>query len=231
MPVPEELAPFCSKLTVTGPILDLQGMPSRAEARRRLGVSEPDRYITYAPRGFPFGAAFGRRVLSGLIGGLQRLQREEPGLRLVLTAVPDPSAIQPPGLPPLTEIIGVEVKGLLPASEVRDILAGADLVVVEGTSTLFQAALARTPVLMVPGPIYETQLEGAWVHAHDAGVVVRSPAEARAARMADKLRDALDPDRASERAARLHQLVGTGGAERAVAAILRTIRARLGSTA
>lgn len=38
------------------------------------------------------------------------------------------------------------------AGGIWDILAGADLVVLEGTSTLFDAAAARTPVLLVPVP-------------------------------------------------------------------------------
>jgi hypothetical protein len=39
MPPPDELSPFLSKLTVTGPILDPEEMPDRAEARRRLGFA------------------------------------------------------------------------------------------------------------------------------------------------------------------------------------------------
>ena len=72
----------------------------------------------------------------------------------------------------LAEIEGVAVRGVLPPEEARDHLAAADLAVVEGTSALFDAAAAGTPLLMVPGPIYETQLEGAWVRQHEAGVVV-----------------------------------------------------------
>ena len=81
------------------------------------------------------------------------------------------------------------------------------------------------------GPIHETLLEGAWAHAHDAVVVVRSSAEARGAQMAHKLRDALDPTRADVAARRVRRLVGTEGADRAVEAILRTIRATGGAGA
>ncbi len=47
MPVLDELEPFRHKLTVTGPILD-DDMPTRANARRRLGLSDAGQYITYA---------------------------------------------------------------------------------------------------------------------------------------------------------------------------------------
>jgi hypothetical protein len=225
MPVPAELDPFSHKLTITGPILDPDEMPTRAAARGRLGLADRERFITYAPRGFPFGREFGRRVLSGLIGAFRRLRREQPDLRLVLTAVPDPAAIQPPGLPPLQQIDGLVLHGVLSPDVVRDHLAAADLVIVEGTSTLFDAAVARTPVLMVPGTIFETQLEGRWVEDREAGVVVWIDDLTRA-RMTASLRDALRPEAAGRRAARLAELVGTGGREKAVETVLTVIADR-----
>jgi hypothetical protein len=222
MPLPEELEVYRHKLTVTGPILDPDELPTRAVARRRLGLTDDERFITYAPRGFPFGREFGRRVLRTLVAGVQRLRREWPELRLVLTAVPDLAAIQPPRLPPLQQIEGLVICGVLPPEQALDYLAAADLVVVEGTSTLFDAAVARTPVLMVPGPIFETQLEGRWVGERDAGVVVEVET-LTPGRMAASLRKALQPEQAARRAARLAELVGTGGRDRAVETVLRVI--------
>ena len=55
-----------------------------------------------------------------------------------------------------------------------------------------------------------------------AGLVMR-PREVTHARMARKLREALEPAAAAARAARLHELVGTGGRATAVEAVLRAI--------
>lgn len=225
MPPPEELALFRAKLTVTGPILDADEMPSRGEARRRLGLAPEHRYVTYAPRGFPFGKRFGRRVLGGLVGAFLALRQERPGLRLLLTAVPNPAAVQPPGLPPLASIDGVDLLGTLSPEAARDYLAAADAVVLEGTSTLFDAAVARTPVVMVPGTIYETWLEGGLVADHDAGIVMR-PEEVTAESMAESLRQALGPA-AAPRADRLRRLIGDDGRDRAVVAIQRVIAERV----
>jgi len=228
MPVPEELERFRDRLTVTGPILDPLEMPSKEEARRHLGLDPEARYIVYAPRGFPFGEWFGRRVLSGVVGGYRRLTPKQPDLRLLLTAVPDRGAIQPPRLPPLDTIDGVTVWGTLAPERSRDSIAAADLVIVEGTTTLFDAATAGTPVLMVPGLIYETFLEGTLVDEYGAGIVMR-PGEVTARSMAVKMRDALDPDRSRQRADRLRALVGEGGRDAAVAAIGRVIDVRVRS--
>lgn len=226
MPLPEELGPFRSKLTVTGPLLDSDEMPSREDARRRLGLAPGVRYVTYAPRGFPFGEWFGRRVLNGVVGGFRRLHRREPDLRLLLTAVPDIVAVQPPRLPPLDRIAGVTIAGTLSPETARDYVAAADVVVLEGTSSLFDAAVARTPVLMVPGPIYETSMEGTWVDAHDAGIVMR-PAEVTHRSVARALTRALDPTTSPARAERLHTLVGDSGRDAAVATVLRIIAERV----
>ena len=226
IPLLEELEPFRHKLTVTGPIVNPEDAPSRADARRRLGLADDDRYITYAPRGFPFGPEFGRQVLAGVVGGFLRLRQERPGLRLVLTAVPDVAAVQPPDLPPLDQIEGVTVEGVLPPEKVWDYLSGADLVVLEGSTTLVEAAIARTPVLMVPGTIYETWLEGMWLWEHDLGVVEWIE-RVTPARMAERMREALAPDAAAARAARLFELIGRNGRDIAVATVLRLIEEKV----
>lgn len=225
MPVPEELSPFREKLTVTGPILDPEEMPTRAAARRLLGLDPACRYVTYAPRGFPFGAWFGRRVLGGVVGGFVRLRRDRPDLRLLLTAIPEPETVQPPRLPPLTGIDGIALWGTVAPETARDVVAAADVVVMEGTSTLFDAAVAGTPIVMVPGPIYETWLEGGWVDEADAGIVMR-PGDVTPTTMARSLRRALDPELAAKRSDRLRTIVGDGGRDLAVATIRRLIAAR-----
>lgn len=227
MPPPEELTPFLAKLTVTGPILDPEEMPDRVEARTRLGLDPDLRYVTYAPRGFPFGEWFGRRVLTGVVGGVLRLRRGQPNLRLLLTAIPDVAAVQPPRLPPLAAIEGVTLRGTVSPETARDYVAAADLVVLEGTSTLFDAAVARTPIVMVPGPIYETWLEGGWIAEADAGIVMR-PGEVTPVTMARAMRRALAPSAVDGRTARLHDLVGENGRDVAVAAIRRVIADKTG---
>ena len=226
MPVPEDLAPFREKLTVSGPILDPDEMPDRTAARRRLGLPEGRRYVLYAPRGFPFGREFGRRVVNGVVGGFLRLRRRHPELRLILTAAPDPGAIRPPGLPPLDRIDGLTVHGVLPSEAARDYLAAADVTVVEGTSALFDAAMARAPVVMVPGPIHETRLEGSLLRERDAGLVL-DVADVTRVTMGRAIRQALEPEGAAVRAARLRELIGTDGRERAVEAVLRVIAERV----
>lgn len=223
MPVPEELSALSPRLTVTGPILDADEMPSREEARAALGFGEEERVITYAPRDFPFGRWFGHRVLNGVVGGYLRARRQLPDLRLVLTAVPSLEAIQPSGLPRLDEIPGVTVKGVVSSAEARDHIVAADLVVVEGTSTLFDAAVAGTPVFMVPGPIYETWLEGTWVNEENAGIVMR-PGDVTRRSVEQVFRRIFeDTTETRARSARLRELVGHGGRDKAVETILQTI--------
>ena len=226
MPVPEELAFLGDRVTVTGPILDAETMPTREAARRDLGFEADERVITYAPRDFPFGNWFGRRMMNGVVGGYLRARRHLPSLRLVLTAVSDPARVQPRHLPRLDAIAGLSTKGIVTTDEERSHIAAADIVVVEGTSTLFDAALARSPVFMVPGPIYETSLEGTWVNESGAGIVMR-PGDVTRRSVERVIRSVFDsPEETRARAARLHELVGSGGIGRAVQAILRVIATR-----
>jgi hypothetical protein len=223
MPVPEELSALGARLTVTGPILDPDEMPDRGVARAALGFADGERVVTYAPRDFPFGRWFGHRVLNGVVGGYLRARRSLPGLRLVLTAVPSVDAIQSSGLPRLDSIPGVTVKGMVSSAEARDHIVAADLVVVEGTSTLFDAAVAGTPVFMVPGPIYETSLEGTWVNEENAGIVMR-PGDVTRRSVEQVFRTVFEQTAETRaRSDRLRELVGRSGRDKAVAAILETI--------
>ncbi|HEY8438582.1 MAG TPA: hypothetical protein VIK65_08215 [Candidatus Limnocylindrales bacterium] len=223
MPVPEELARLGDKLTVTGPILDPDEMPPRNRARSRLGFEDDELVVWYAPRDFPFGRWFGLRVLNGVVGGFLRARAQFPGLRLVLTAVADPSRVQPPRLPRLDSLAGLTINGIVSPEAARDHIAAADLAIVEGTSTLFDAAVAGTPVLMVPGLIYETSLEGTWVHENDAGIVLRPEDVTRVS--VERVYRSVFGDRAAARARadRLRELVGEDGCQKAVDAILGTI--------
>jgi glycosyltransferase involved in cell wall biosynthesis len=219
MPVPAELERFVDKLTVTGPFGEPAPTSARQLARRRLGLGSRQPLITYAPRGFPFGRAFGERVLNAVVGGFLRVRREREDARLTLTGVPDVSAIQPRRLPPLDQIDGLEVKGMIAPDEVAAYVAAADIVVLEGTSTLFEAARAGTPVIMVPGPIYETLAEAAWLEETQAGTVLR-PGEATRRNMAERMTNILDDRPAAVgRSARLSAIVGPGGEAKAVAVI------------
>jgi glycosyltransferase involved in cell wall biosynthesis len=223
MPLPTELERFRDKLTVTGPFSEPGNATARKRARRRLRLAPLQPLVTYAPRGFPFGRAFGERVLNGVVGGYLRLRQHRPDARLVLTGVSDVRAIQPRRLPQLGAIAGVEVKGMIAPDHVADYLTAADVVVLEGTSTLFDAASAGTPVIMVPGPIYETLAEAAWLEEEQAGLAVRSENATRAnmARLMAAIID--DPEAAAARSARLRAIVGSGGQVKAAEAILRVV--------
>jgi UDP:flavonoid glycosyltransferase YjiC (YdhE family) len=140
------------------------------------------------------------------------------------------AAVQPPRLPPLARIEGVTLRGTLSPETARDVVAAADLVVLEGTSTLFDAAVARAPIVMVPGPIYETWLEGGWVADADAGIVMR-PGDVTPVTMARAMRRALASPAAARRATRLRELVGENGRDLAVAAVRRVIAEKAGLAA
>ena len=221
MPVPAELERFREKLTVTGPFGEARHPSARKRARRRFGLDRDEPLLTYAPRGFPFGREFGERVLKAVVGGFIRLRRHRPRARLVLTGVPDVRAIQPRGMRRVEKVDGVEIKGMIAPNDVGEYLAAADIVVLEGTSTLFDAASAGTPVIMVPGPIHETLAEAAWLEEQEAGLVVRSE-DATPTRIARSMREILDePDAAAARSARLREIVGDGGELKAVETVFR----------
>jgi hypothetical protein len=223
MPVPDELELFREKLTVTGPFAGSDEFPSRTVARRRLRLRRRDHLITYAPRGLPFGREFGLRVINAVVGAFIRIRRQHPDVKLVLTGVADVRAIQPSRLPPLTTIDGLEVKAMLPRRQLVTVLAASDVAIVEGTSGLFDAAALETPVIMVPGPIYETTLEGEWVARRDAGLVIGPEELNRRVMYRSMMAVLCDRDSAVQRADRLHAIVGQGGEQSAVATILRVI--------
>ena len=223
MPVPDELERFRAKLTVTGPFVAPDEVPRRDVGRRRLGLHADDRLMWYAPRGFPFGRAFGSRLLNAVVGGFMQLRRRATQTRLALTGVPDVDAIQPRRLPPLPSIDGLDVRTMLPRRELLDYIAAADVAIVEGTSGLFDAAVADVPVIMVPGPIYETTLEADWVASNEAGLVVRPDEVTRSSLRRAMQSILVDRDAATARARRLREIVGGGGERAAVEVILRVV--------
>ncbi len=157
--MPPELGIGGARVIVTGPFLDLGEVPGRAAARVLLGLAAGERRVVYAPRGFPFGQAFGHRVLAAVFAATAALRRSgHPGLGLDLLAVDDPSQLRGvAGLPePLPD--WVRVHGVLAREEALLRMRAADVLVAEGTSTMHEGAALRVPMALVPGPIGETEL-------------------------------------------------------------------------
>lgn len=211
------------RLVVTGPFLDFGEVPGRDAARAALGLEGPgERTVLYAPRGFPFGAAFGHAALAAAVGAVGSLRAAHPGLRLHLTAVSDPAALRGiPGVPdPLPD--WVSVHGMLPAEEALLRLAAADAVVGEGTSTMHEAAALGTPILLRPGPIEETRRLADALGREGAGHAAAGDAAAFARGLSAILDDSAG---AAARAARAGTLVREGGGVDAAARMVLEIGA------
>lgn len=226
--VPEELQAFGNKVAVTGPILGSSQLPERKPARALLGLAEDELIVTYSPRGMPFGRDFGERLLVGLVNGILQLRQTYPGLKLILTGVRDPNELRFPGMPDepaATE--GIEIRGILPPDHVSALNVAADVVVGEGTSTVLETIVAGTPLLMVPGTIYETWLIGTHLKEADAASVLWtervSPESTR-----DHLQEIFsNPARARERAARAKKFLGRDGTEQAAQILLQVLENKL----
>lgn len=226
MEFPDGLEPVRRKVRVTGPILGRQELPSREEARRTLGLGEDDLLITYSPRGMPFGRDFGEAVLAGLVNGFIRLRERYPSLRLVLTGVQDQMELRFPGMPDVRRVPGLEVHGVLPPEHIRALTAGANVVVAEGTTTTFEAITAGTPILMVPGSIYELWLMGMRFYADDAAVVLWIE-QVNPDSMAEHLDRILrDPEASQKRVERARRFLGADGTTKAAQEILKVADAR-----
>jgi hypothetical protein len=167
--LPPELETVADKVVQTGPFLDLADVPDKAAARARLGWAVDEPVVLYAPRGFPFGPAFGHRVLASAYGAVEALRRTScPRLRLVLLAVSDPAELRGvAGLP--AELPGwVTVRGVVTPTEALVYAQAADILLGEGTSTMHEGAALRTPLVLVPGPIREATLLGTGLGAQQA---------------------------------------------------------------
>jgi len=155
---PAELAPFAEKLIKTGPFLEFDGIPDRARARQRLHFAKDERVLIYAPRGMTFGRPFGEQVLAALVGAVAHLAKRRK-VRLVLASVRDRDELRGPGIPdPLPDC--VTVLGPLAPSQMLTYIRAADVAVTEGSNMTQEAAALNTPILMIPGTIYEAWLLG-----------------------------------------------------------------------
>lgn len=164
---PHALAMFGSKVLRTGPFLELSDIRDRTTARSDLGLDPDAQVIVYAPRGMGFGREFGETVLAGVLGGAMALRDEHPKLRLVLLAVEDRAELRSPGVPDeLPE--WVTIKGIVPHVEMLTHIRAADIAVTEGSNMTQEAAALGTPIMMIPGTIYESWLLGTRLHEHDA---------------------------------------------------------------
>ena len=227
---PDELDIVGDKVTQTGPFLDLGDVPEdKAEAKRQLGLDPDASHVVYAPRGFPFGADFGHRVLGGAYGAVERLRVSgaHPNLKLVLLAVSKPDELRgvpglPADLPPW-----VVLKGVITPAASLIFTRAASVIVAEGTSTMHEAAGLRTPLVIVPGPIKETWLLGTrfgeQTAAHVRWIEAVTP-ETLTESFAACLSGSAEQQALTERA---HALVtGGGGVEAAARVVLSVAKAR-----
>ncbi|WP_458094632.1 hypothetical protein [Roseomonas sp. WA12] len=224
--MPAEMSLVADKITKTGPFLDLEAVPGKAEARKRLGIVPGDPMILYAVRSFPFGREFGTKVLRGLYGAAEQLRHStHPGLRLHLLAVPDEGELRSAlGIDALPE--WVITGGVVPQPDALLYIKAADIVIGEGTSTMHEAAALSTPMVLTPGPISETLLLAEALARHDAAPSF--PPEAIAAdTMAAAFRTILDnPARTEAATARALSLVTGGGGVEAAARLVLEIGAK-----
>lgn len=224
---PAELELVADKVVQTGPFLELGAVPPRAEARRLLGMTETEGSVVYAPRGFPFGREFGHRVLVSAFEAVAELRRTtQPDLSLTLLAVSDPAELR--GIPgfPDSPPPWVRVRGVLPQAQALMTMRAADALMAEGTSTMHEGAALRTPMVLTPGPIGETQnLARALARNHAAitfeGEKITAPNMARA--FDDVLNRREDARIMAERALKL---VTVGGGVDAAARLVLDVAAR-----
>ena len=168
---PPELELSGTKVLRTGPFFDFDDVPEREAARARLGFGPDEEVLIYAPRGMSFGREFGERVLAGVVGGAAALRKRRKRIRLVLLAVSDPEELRAPGVPARLPA-WVTVVGVVPPAEMTTYLRAADIAVTEGSNMTQEAAALGTPILMVPGAIYETWLLGTRLYEHRAAHII-----------------------------------------------------------
>lgn len=227
MKFPVELEPLGAKVAVTGPILGQSGTPNRPRARQQLGFEKDEVVIAYAPRGMPFGRDFGERLLVGLVNGVLALRKKYPTCKLVLVGVRDANELVFPGMPKsMARMPGIEIRGVLSAKEMRQLYAAADIVVGEGTSTTFETIAAGTPLLMVPGTIYETWLIGTQLYERNAAGILWTE-RVTPKSMREHLERILEnPDETRQRVKRAKEFLGTDGTPAATAILLELLEKR-----
>ncbi len=223
---PPELEIVGSKVLRTGPFLEHEAVPPRDEARARLGFAEDEAIVIYSPRGMSFGLEFGQRVLTGVFGGAAKLRSERPRLRLLLLAVSDQAELHAPGIP--DELPDwVTVVDVVPPDQMLVYLRAADIAVTEGSNMTQEAAALGTPIVMIPGPIYETWLLGTRLYEQEAASIIWIE-HVTPDSVVDFFRTVLTGS--SSRAAmvrRAKELVtGGGGVEAAARLVLKTVADR-----
>ena len=221
--LPPELASLTGKVVRTGPFLEIAEVPSKQEARAELNLPPRAAVVLYAPRGFPFGLAFGHRVLAGVYGAAEALRRtSQPMLQLVLLAVSDPDQLRGvPGLP-ATLPDWVQIKGVVLPQQALLYSRAADVLVGEGTSTMHEGAALRTPLVLVPGPIQEATLLGKRLGQEGAALVIdlgTATPDAFAAAFSDVLAGSASLTKQLDRAQAL--VTGGGGVNTAAQVILQ----------
>ena len=225
--MPAELNIVADKVVRTGPFLDLGAVPPRAEARAALGLGAEAGLVVYAPRGFPFGREFGHRVLLSVFEAVERLRRTtRPGLLLTLLAVSEPAELH--GVPGFPEHPPdwVRVRGVLPQAEALLHVRAADVLMAEGTSTMHEGAALGTPMVLVPGPIGETQNLARALARHGAAITFEGEG-ITAANLADAYDDIFDQrGEAARLAERALSLVTVGGGVEAAARLVLEIAER-----
>ena len=141
----------------TGPFLQIDHIPPKEQARAELGLAPDDEIVIYSPRGMTFGIEFGHIALRGVYGGAEALRADHPRLKLVLLAVSNPEEIRVSGVP--TELPEwVTVVDTVPPDTMLRYIRAADIAVTEGSNMTQEAAALGTPVVMIPGTIFETWL-------------------------------------------------------------------------
>lgn len=168
---PPELNFFASKLLKTGPFLELEDVPEREAARAKVGFAQDEHVVLYSPRGMPFGRDFGERVLSSVFGAVSALRGRYPSLRLVLVAVREREELKAPGVPYEMPDY-VDVIGVLSPADMLLYLRASDIALTEGSNTTQEAAALGTPVVMVPGTIYESWLLATRLLEHRAAQII-----------------------------------------------------------
>lgn len=167
---PAELASLESKVLRIGPFLELGDIPKQRAARTSLGFSADEKVILYSPRGMSFGREFGEQVLAAVIGAVRTLRKKQ-SVRLVLTSVSQRDELRAPGVPePLPNWVSV-VPTLAPR-QMLTYLRAADVAITEGSNATQEACALGTPVLMIPGTIYEAWLLGTHLHAVNGAKVI-----------------------------------------------------------
>ena len=167
---PAELMSLSPKVLHTGPFIEVTDIPKRRAARAALGFPADEKIVLYSPRGMSFGRVFGEQVLAAVVGAVRALRKQQR-VRLILTSVNHRNELRAPGVPERLPK-WVSVMPTLAPRQMLTYVRAADVAVTEGSNATQEAGALGTPILMVPGTIYEAWLLGTHLAASDAAKVV-----------------------------------------------------------